>query len=486
MMRGTIRNDGTNAAVTAAFFAVVAVFLLTFCDRDGYEGDDINSVVPTLLLGAAKHGWLLIYRYAWQPLSYELGALVFRLTGSPDFVFMLTPLAGALSLTLLLVLARRAAPLNGPRGLAMVALLAMPELVYSSLYYNSTMIGLPLVTGALLLLHRNGTSLRCAIAGGLAGLAVLFRLDYILIGPLLALASWWPTRRLRPLLIFGAAAVAVLAAGFVCGWIDIGQIIAIQHETSAELHNKAHLPGWDLRTRLLVLSVALSPVGFFGLFGGGPLVLRSAIREYGRLALLWPVAAVPMLFPLINFLTPKYLLPLAPFLVWLVVRGLCAMCAMPIRGKWLLWPALVIAAIAPVLVSFSVRRHAPYIWPGLTPARPVETHDGPRGYGGYVWQWLATADYDAQSTERQKARQLYADITATAGPDMLIVGDQNGFSPGGIGWRHLQLALFRHGYHGTACGMGCVNFTVGQRRLMLRTALPPHRDNVVRFIDLRG
>src|ERR1700686_2792085 len=85
-----------------AFFLINLIFLSIFADRDGYEGDDLNSILPMLHLQEAKRQDLLIYRYDWQPLSYEIGAVVFKVTQKPFAIFLLAPFAGAVSLVLLL------------------------------------------------------------------------------------------------------------------------------------------------------------------------------------------------------------------------------------------------------------------------------------------------------------------------------------------------------------------------------------------------
>src|SRR6266496_6842305 len=129
--------------IASIFFLVSVVALTELADRNGYEGDDLNSILPMIHLDQAKRGELLIYRYGWQLLAYEVGAAVFSITRTPSAIFLLAPIAGAISLTLLLLATwddKRSWP---GLGKALIALLAIPELWFSGLYFNSTVLGLP-------------------------------------------------------------------------------------------------------------------------------------------------------------------------------------------------------------------------------------------------------------------------------------------------------------------------------------------------------
>src|SRR6185437_6068829 len=114
------------------------IFLAIFADRDGYDGDDLNSILPMLHLQEAKRGDLLSYRYHWQPLYYEIGSAAFKLTRTPSTIFLLSPIAGAISLLLLLLIVWRDRSSAFEFTKSLIAILAIPELWYSGLYSNST------------------------------------------------------------------------------------------------------------------------------------------------------------------------------------------------------------------------------------------------------------------------------------------------------------------------------------------------------------
>ena len=173
----------------ALFFLSSLIFLVLFADRDGYEGDDLNSVLPMLHLQEAKQGALEVYRYHWQPLSYEIGSAVFRLIGKPTAIFLLSPLAGAISLLLLFLVTWRDRSSMPGFAKSLLAILVLPELWFAGLYFNSTVLGLPFALGCLFFLRSSSTSSLCFLSGVLLGIAVLMRLDFILAAPAMALIA---------------------------------------------------------------------------------------------------------------------------------------------------------------------------------------------------------------------------------------------------------------------------------------------------------
>lgn len=474
------------------FWLANLAFLLRFADRDGYEGDDLNSILPMAHLAAAKHGLLLIYRYGWQPLSYEVGATVWSIFGTPTAVFLLAPVTGASAIALLLWWLWRegrsgSAKMNAL--IAVIALLGIPEFWYSSLYYNSTILGMPLLAAALLLVRTDRSIVRPILAGILTGLAIMLRLDFILICPLLAVAAWPHGKGLSRPVVLALAVIATLLVGFAAGLLDLPEIIRIQAASIAEIHNKAHMPGWDLRVKLFVATVSLSPVGWLLLLGSATLVIPDAARRRDWRALAWLAATVPATYPIFNILTPKYILPLAPFVLLFFVRTLEAMEArFTVNWRARVRDGLSVVAITPIFISISLFGHAPYLVPGLAAIRPVGTHDGPRGYGGYLWQMMAT-DGPSSKTEKQRAAALLAQyLSSPAGKSLIVLGGENFFDPGAVGWRHLQLILEKRGIHGRLAAPHELIFNVRAGRwLVLADAMPAALPGgPYRMIDLRS
>lgn len=467
-------------------FVACLAFLVIFADRDGYEGDDLNSILPMAHLAAAKQGLLLIYRYAWQPLSYEFGALVWRLFGTPTAVFLAAPIAGAITIALLGVIARREAKGPAPLLCALVAILAVPELFYSSLYFNSTILGMPLGAGALFLL-RNRAGLSSAIAAGiLTGLAVMMRLDFILICPLLAMAAWPRSETLRRPLVFTAAVIVVLGGAMATGFLDLPEIVRIQAMSAAEIVEKANVPGWDRRVKLLVALISLAPLGWLLLMAGAALAITNALRHRDIRTALWALAALLMLYPLLNILSPKYMLPLALFVVPFFARTLSDFIRLSGKhGRAFAMTALALALL-PFLVSAAPQKQAPFMAISTMPNWPIGTHDGPRALGGYIWQMMATDAPENHTEVQHEADQIVVDWLNGPPGKTLFIGGENYFDAGGVGWRHAQLALEKRGIKGTLAGSHNLVFTEGDRRFVLSIAQPAEMPAGTHIIDRRS
>jgi hypothetical protein len=450
-------------------------FLVLFADRDGYEGDDLNMVVPTAHLAAAKQGALMIYRYAWQPLSFELSSWLWSLFGTPTAVFLSMPVAGGLAIALFgWWLYREGQARTGAFARAIIALLCIPELWYSSLFYNTTMRAMPLIALALILVRMRGSLLLPLAAGVVTGFAVLMRLDFLLICPLLALAAWPKGENIMRPAVLAGGVVATVLAGFAAGLIDIPEILRINAFNSWEIKQHLGQPGWDFRLKAMVITVVLSPVGWLLLLVGGPLLLLDAVRRRDWRVAWWILAAIPPALPLPNILSPKYMLPLAPFGLLFFLRiqerieeGLSK--GLRIWAKRGLWAA----AIIPVFLSVSLVGHAPFLVPGLSPVKPVPTHDGPRGWGGYAWQMMET-DAPAAKPENQKVGEALAQALLTSpGENLVYLGGENYFDPGAPGWRHLQLTLEQRGIHGTLVAPHVLRFGLPNGHwLVLANTLP--------------
>ena len=475
------RRHGERLWPAALFLLLNLLFLIRFADRDGYEGDDLNSILPMAHLAAAKQGLLLIYRYAWQPLAYEVGAILWRLFDTPTAVFVSAPVAGAVSLALLLriaqVEAERARLGRYALAAALVALAAVPEFWFSALFYNSTILGMPFAAGALLLLRTERRPSAAIAAGLLFGASILMRVDFILIAPLLALVAW--VGGIRRAAIFVGATVATLILGWIAGIVDLAAMADIQRSSAAEIQARAHQLGWDRRMKLGVVSICLAPVGWLLLVAGGPLLIMDALK-YDRRRLLWLVAALPTLYPLLNILSPKYMLPLALLLPMLFVHAQAALAGR--IGRRVAVPLLALVTAVPLFVSISLYGHRPFVALGSLADRPVGTHDGQRSYGGYLWQAMAVDAPTAYSDDQRAADALATHLTGNT----LIVGGENYFDRGGIAWRHLQLRMEREGAHGALIAPHQLRFSYHHALVTLADTPPLRLPSDTQLIDLRG
>ncbi len=457
-----------------AFFLTNIIFLSVFADKDGYEGDDLNSIVPMFHLEEAKRGGLLIYRYAWQPLSYEVGALVFRVTGKPSAIFLLAPLAGAISLVLLLSVVWRDRSSISEFVKSLVAMLAIPELWFSGLYFNSTILGLPFALSSFAVLLSKPGMQSSILAGLLLGTASLMRFEFVLAGAALTLIAWNRNRSLFALFSFATGVLAMVGAAVLLGLVDPLQVMEIYGSSAREIAAKANVAGWDLRTKLGVLSVVLSPVGWVIILIGSPIVVFREFRRDMLTASLWVLALMPLCLPLPNLLSVKYAIPLLVFLPSFLVLCLSSIEEqLPHASRPI--PLLLASAASLVLtvVSASFAGRAPFISIGTLASRQIGTHDGPRSYGGYVWQ-IAALDRLAVPTEHQlMAQEVAREFLLKSGPDIVVVGEENFFDLGGAGWRDLQLVLEQSGLRGMLTASDKIEFDYGARKLTLLRELPP-------------
>jgi hypothetical protein len=462
--------------IASIFLLVSVVALMALADRNGYEGDDLNSILPMIHLDQAKRGELLIYRYGWQPLAYEVGAAVFGITRTPSTIFLLAPIAGAVSLTLLLLTAWDDKRSWSGLGKALIALLAIPELWFSGLYFNSTVLGLPFACAAMLLL-RWSAGPASFLPGFLLGIATLMRLDFGLTVGVFSLLAWKQNRSLREVLLFNCAVFATVGVSYFAGLFNPREILDIYAASTREMADKAQSPGWDLRTKLGVLSVLVSPLGWVILILGGPVAALRCYREGKIASLAWVVAIAPVCLSLPNLLSVKYALPLLMFFPAILVECLSSTERAVSAPLWK-WPLFISGAATVGLLFFSASFYGrpPYLVLETRPSREVGTHDGTRSYGGYFWQMLAV-ERGAEPTPHQEfAQKVLGELREVNGPDIVVAGDENFFNPGGAGWRDLQLSLEADGIHGSIVAPHTIQFELNGRRLTLIRDVPAQID----------
>ena len=467
--------------VLALFFVINLIFLTIFSNRDGYEGDDLNSILPMLHLQDAKRGDLLIYRYNWQPLSYEVGSAIFQITKKPSAIFLLAPIAGATSLLLLLLNVWRERESAFEFEKSFIALLAIPELWFSGLYFNSTILGLPFAIGARMCLQSRSGLFSSFLAGIILVVAILMRFDFILVAPALAWIAWQQNGFVTRAAVFAFGVLAGLGLAYSVGLIDPLRIFEIYVSSTQEIAAKTNVPGWDMRTKLGVLSVVLSPVGWILLMIGGPIVMLKSFRQNKSSLIAWTLVLAPLCLPLPNLLSVKYAIPLIMFVPSFLVLCLSSI-EEQMRARIKRWAVdfVLICTILSMLVSLSLTGTTPFVHFGTLASRPIGTHDGLRSYGGYLWQMVTVNNHSAVRTERQLlADQIREEFLQISGPDLLFAGSENFFDFGGVGWRELQLKLEDAEIHGTVASPHQVQFDYGSRRLTLTRDLP--QDFKIRF-----
>lgn len=425
--------------------------MLLFGDRNGLEGDDL-----ALIWGITHFDWLgpaEVYRYYWQPLAYELLRPVSRWLSAPMSLTYAGNAAVALGLALLAVLLRRRlGSLSQRTALAVVLVLAAPELWVTGLYFNTTALAMPAVVGALLLLesasrsHRGAMALT-ALSGALLMAGIGLRLDFLLVLPFTAVLvlRWWRTwpERLHAMAVAaaGAAAAAVL---FLLAHQDLiaGAGAILGTYTAGEYPR-------TLTGRIKVVVTAIGP-----LFIVGPWLWRAfrhtspqRASGHGLLAL----ALLPTLLPLPNLYSGKYLVP---FLICALI-ALCEVIGR--RSDEPLPPRRAAGAVAccaavlslTALIGIPSQLRQPRLEMLAHPLL-VSTHDGPRSAGGYYWLARSIRDFEHRTDPLAVTRHL-ADGVRSCGKNAVVVMSSDpryGNNPWNWGW--LALYLEQAGWHITS------------------------------------
>jgi hypothetical protein len=124
------------------FWISIFSFLYFFSDKNGWEGNDLAQLEG--IINFQYKGKTGVYNYYWQPLSYQLGILLFSLFKSEKILFLTPQIFGATSIVILTlsvyIYIYSSTKLNPV--LCFSFLIIFPELWFSSLYYNSTVIGM--------------------------------------------------------------------------------------------------------------------------------------------------------------------------------------------------------------------------------------------------------------------------------------------------------------------------------------------------------
>ena len=182
-------------AVRLRYFSL-ALGLLSFVwlyhSEGNYERDEAALFFASQHLEAAERGELPLYRYPLQPLTYELLSGLYRGTGSARVVALVPGFFGAAGILFLIAaMGRRSGNVGLLARLALIGL--VPELWFSLLYISGSALALGLLGAAIFILlpataepppRAREVSL-CALAGAIAALGCLFRMDFLTALPML-------------------------------------------------------------------------------------------------------------------------------------------------------------------------------------------------------------------------------------------------------------------------------------------------------------
>jgi hypothetical protein len=430
--------------ITIVSFTLLTIFLLFYSNKDGYEGDDLNSIVPAMHLDEMRDGLIAGYKYDWQPLSYQLCNALFKLTHMPQSMFLISPVSIAISIILLFLIVNR---LFGTGFLSFTCLLLLfPEFIYTGLYYNSHAPACLIYVIAMWVLFTTNPDknvLSSAIlTGAITSLSILFRFDYVLAAPMLVIMFYLKTNSLRYSLVLIISATFVGLFALLINVFNLSDLIEIYQTSSQEIHDKALDGGWNRYVKTMALSAMLSPVGWlFFLVGIFLFVLKNQHSNRTRLYLIL-LATLPMLYPLQDLLSVKYALPL---LTWMFLFGAYLLMRLKenvtINFYRMVQFLSLLTSIFLLFIYFNIDNTSPYFNLSIKQLREIPSHDGSRSWGGYFHEYTKIKTVNQKTEGYLKSKELVDQIKISKQSTFLIVGKQNVFEKSSAGWKFVQLFL---------------------------------------------
>ena len=447
--------------------------LWTFSDRDGYEGDDLSILSAVYELDSAKAGDLFFYRYAWQPLAYDVSAWLYRKFDTPDAVFLTAPVSCAVTIAILLyALSRTSRRLTNP--LVHLALLVLlPELFYVGMFYNSTVLGMPTAAIAVLLLTvdpESATIWRAALMGAMLAVSTLMRFDFLLMCPFFAAWLWIKHRSPREIVALVSGSLAVVGAAAAVGMLDPLMLF----KTLKDHHVEVNFGGteaayhWTWKHNVKVIAVLMHPFAWLGLALGGPGLIRDFVRRHGaKMLALLALSIVPMVYPMTTFVSVKYAIPLLmllPFAMQAMLERACEHASARTAGL-VSWGVVALALIA-ALVSIEPSKRPPFLRATATASKVINTHDGQRTFGAFAFELPKAGQDDSAQPGWRAAYRLSESLRSENGPDLWIVAQDSSFDAGRVSWRYLRTILARQGIHGKRIAPHTFRYDVGHHHVV--------------------
>ena len=294
----------------------------------------------------------------------------------------------------------------------------------------------------------------------------MIRFDFILIAPFIFMFRYLFLKKISDVIVGILIFCVGLYISIVAGLLVPEKILAVYDLAREEIILRSSEPGWDLRTKIFVATTVLSPIGWG--------VLIAAIFWCFKTKVAWKplalgvICLMPMLFSARNILTPKYMIPafaVAPVLVVMLWSRVVTLWSAKFRD-WLSL-CLVIMTIGLLIFSIEPTNAPPFLKVSVTDNRQIGTHDGARSWGSYFWQFRRVAA--TKSKEDELADELLKYFEKPGSLNVVLVGDENFFSSGGVAWRQLQLQLERKGFSGRVVEAGRIEFKVPSGTVTLST-----------------
>ena len=444
----------TNKIVTPlVILTFFLIFGFIFRVRECFEWDGEVILFGSSFLDQAKAGDINLYRYHWQALTYELFSILTSWPGGHNLARATPILFGATGLALLAISMKR---LSSDRlsGIAIIAIfLLIPELLFSLLYMNSSILGLPWMTGCLAILITTNKdrppAWRLALAGICLATACLFRGGFLLAVPVTTWLVWRCFRAKRPLACFslGFGGAMFLAFAFdVFNPLEIAKIV-LQHQVTVGGEADA-IFYWTYKNSLCAGFSTLHVIAWLGVLVISANWLWHHRRDYQA----WPIipAALLLFYPMNSLASPKYLLPALCFIPLLLAWGLSNL---PTKHYEKVALIGVLCAVLSQLVPLAPSRAAPFLCLDWSGEQDIQTHDGPRSYAGYLYSYNRMKQN--QFPEGQAAKLLLAKLEASENKYILLgrriqaitIGPLFGFLPLLIAEKGGEIDIHREWIH---------------------------------------
>ncbi|GBF78725.1 hypothetical protein [Aphanothece sacrum] len=380
----------TIGSLIIIYFVILAIFLY-FGDRVGWEGDDVDQIEG--FLNFSYKGKDLVYRYYWQPLAYQLNFTIYGLIHNPKIFFILPQIFGAANICILLFSLYIFSEKRLNWILCFSFLIVFPEILFCSLYYNSTVFAMTAMSFALLFLFGQKSpiqaidlwnNIRYFILGITITSALFIRFDFVLSLPLiwcLMLLDKSLKSRIKAYLTYSITSLSLLMVFWLTDIFNPQQLIGIakSHEVGAA--------SWTMQESFASLYTITNITIWIVLIISLIYFVVSKIKDKNWKAFLLIGSTLPILYPIHTLTSPKYLIPGIIFLPFVLAKITLWLKKKVTRQNF---QAITLGFIALSFwlqfISIQIDPKIPYLQITSEPhaIHLTTTHDGTRVSGAYL------------------------------------------------------------------------------------------------------
>ncbi len=382
----TLLNVLKNPLLSLVIIYLALVFLgVSFGDKGWYEADGVAILAGSANLEAGRQGDFFLYRYYYQPLTYQLNHLVFLISGQAYLLYLLPALLGAAGVCFLAFAVHLFSKRRINIFFSFCLLLFFPEIFYRLLYPNSSVFGMLFFSLCLLFLFlKQSNNWLYFLIGIISSLACIFRFDFVLGIPILLCLVAIRSRSSKALAFFLVGIALIFLPASVCGLFRPYQILS---------QYKFHLLfgqsfNWKGFYSLAVLFSLTNILIWIFLAGYGFIYLKNAAikKKWRSLGIL--IAVLFLFYPVLGkFTSAHYMMAavcLGPFLLVKAMFDFSnSNLARHLTLNFSRLTYLIVGySLLVQLLSFEIQPRFPYLKITKDPSQ-VNTLDGPRVLGAY-------------------------------------------------------------------------------------------------------